>query len=276
MKFILSALALCLLSTAAHAAVEPDYAPDKPPLTTPWYASQTAAQRQADLDFIAGMRPHHAGALTMSEDYLKDPAASDTHLTQLAKGIIHNQKFEIGMLDRVEELVAKPLAADPEWRQVAEKGLAQKQRFTRAPMPGPLYTGRKNVSARDVQFAKAMVIHHEGALTMCNDYLRNPAAANRYLRLLCVDILTDQKQEIDFMNAAIKRYPGNPDDVKIDASMIHGMEGMQHGGGGHAMHHEPKPGAKAPGKTAPAKKAAPMDHGAMGHKGTGHSPHSGH
>jgi uncharacterized protein (DUF305 family) len=266
MKLYLVAIALCLSSTAAFAAVEPNYAPDKPPLTTPWFATQTAAERQADLDFIAGMRPHHAGALTMSEDYLKDPKASDTHLTQLARGIIHNQKFEIGMLDRVEELVGKPLAGDSEWRQIAEKGLAQKQRFTRAPMPGPLYKGNETVTARDVQFAKAMVVHHEGALTMCNDYLNNPAATNRYLRLLCVDILTDQKQEIAFMNAAVKRYPGNPDDVIIDASMIHGMEGMKHGGG-HTMHHEAKPKRKA----EPAKKASPMDHGAMGH-----SSHSGH
>lgn len=273
MKSFLPVLALCLASTAALAAVEPNYAPDKPPVTTPWYASQTAAQRQADLDFIAGMRPHHAGALTMSEEYLKDAMASDTHLMQLAKGIIHNQTFEIAMLDRVEELVGKPLAADSEWRQIAEKGLAQKMRFTRAPMPGPLYTGNKNVSARDVQFAKAMVIHHEGALTMCNDYLGNPAAANRYLRLLCVDILTDQKQEIAFMNAVIGRYPGNPADVKIDASMIHGMEGMHHGGAHHAAPHKANPEKKS---TAPVKKAAPMDHGAMGHEGTGHSPHSAH
>ena len=144
-------------------------------------------------------------------------------------------------------------------------GLAQKQRFTRAPMPGPIYTGNKNVTARDVQFAKAMVVHHEGALTMCNDYLSNPVATNKYLRLLCVDILTDQKQEIDFMNAAIKRYPGNPDDVKIDASMIHGMEGMNHGAGHGSMHrgHAPKKPAK------PAAGPPPAGHG-------GHEGHAGH
>ena len=262
MKTFLTAFALCLVSTSVFAAVEPNYAPDKPPVTNPWYAKQSAAQRQADLDFIKGMRPHHAGALTMSEDYLKDAKASDTHLTQLAKGIIHNQKFEIGMLNRVEQLVGKPLATDPEWRQIAEKGLAQKQRFTRAPMPGPIYTGSKIVTARDVQFAKAMVVHHEGALTMCNDYLSNPAATNKYLRLLCVDILTDQKMEIDFMNAVVERYPGNPDDVKIDASMIHGMEGMHHGG-----HHAPKAvkPSKAKKENHMGHDMSGMDHGAMGH-----------
>jgi uncharacterized protein (DUF305 family) len=230
-------IAFCLfLPFSAQAAVEPNYVPDKPPVTTPWFATQDAASRQADLDFIAGMRPHHAGALSMSNEYLADPKASDARLMALAKGIIHNQKFEIAMMDRVEELVGKPIDGAKEWRQVAERGLAQKMRFTRAPMPGPLSPDNDKVSARDVQFAKAMVIHHEGALTMCNDYLANPAAVNKYLRLLCVDILTDQKQEIDFMNAAILRYPGNPDNVKIDPSMIHGMEGMSHGAG-HGAHH---------------------------------------
>ncbi len=250
--------AFLLSASMAFAAVEPNYDPGKPAVTTPWYASQGAAERQADLDFIKGMRPHHAGALTMSDDYLKDKGAANTQLLQLAKGIIHNQEFEIGMLDRVEGLVAKPIKGERESRQIAEQGLAQKQRFVRAPMPGPLFVGNKNVSKRDVQFAKAMIVHHQGALDMAKEYLANPAATNKYLRLLCVDILTDQKQEIDFMNAVISRYPGNPDDVKIDASMIHGMEGMNHGG--HGAHHGSK---AAPKKPAPA---------AAEHKG-GHAHH---
>lgn len=289
MKTILFALFLLMPLHAGFAAVEPNYAPDKPPVTNAWYASQNEAERQADLAFIKGMRPHHAGALTMSEEYLKDTTATDTHLKQLAKGIIHNQKFEIGMLDRVEELVGRPLNAAKdgrEWRQIAERGLAQKQRFTRAPMPGPLYTGTRSVSARDVQFAKAMIIHHQGALDMCNAALADPDFKNRYLRLMCVDILTDQKQEIAFMQAAITRYPGNPDDVKIDASMIHGMEGMSHGAGVHhhgtAAHVPSGASEKAKKQTGPvgkpkkAKTADPHaghdmdtmkhgDHGTMGH-----------
>ncbi|PZO78492.1 MAG: DUF305 domain-containing protein, partial [Micavibrio aeruginosavorus] len=227
----------------------PNYDPGKPAVTTPWYATQGAAERQADLDFIKGMRPHHAGALTMSDEYLKDKSAANTQLLQLAKGIIHNQAFEIGMLDRVDELVGKPIHGERERRQIAEQGLAQKQRFVRAPMPGLLFVGNRDVSKRDVQFAKAMIVHHQGALDMAKDYLANPAATNKYLRLLCVDILTDQKQEIDFMKDVIARYPGNPDDVKIDASMIHGMEGMNHGG--HGGHHDTKAATKKPSHAAP-------------------------
>lgn len=265
-KILLSVSVLCLGASAAFAAIEPNYAPDKPPVTNPWYAQQNAAERQADLDFIEGMKPHHEGALSMSEEYLKSKDATHAPLIALAKGIIHNQTFEIGVLKRVEELVGKPLHGDGEWRQIAEKGLAQKQRFTRAPMPTGI--SAQPVSRRDAEFGKAMIIHHEGALTMCNDYLSNPNATNKYLRLLCVDILTDQKMEIDLMNLIIGRYPGNLDDIKIDPSMIHGMEGMHHGTGGHDGH-----SMKAPAKKVNKPKAEKpethdmhgMDHGQMDH-----------
>lgn len=228
--FVCFTLLLCV-NSAAFAAVEPNYNPKEPLVTNAWYGKQGPAERQADLDFIKGMHPHHAGALTMSEAYLKDSGATNTHLKQLAKGIIHNQTFEMRMLRTVEHYVEKPIANVNEYRQIAEQGLAQKQRFTRAPMPGPLYKGDRNVSVGDVQFAKAMVIHHEGALVMANQYLDNPHASNKYLRLLCLDILTDQKQEIAFMNGIVARYPG--DAGKIKPSAIHGMEGMDHEG----MHH---------------------------------------
>lgn len=251
-KLTILCLAVALYAMPASAAVEPNYDPGKPPVTTPWYAAQTAAQRQADLDFIKGMRPHHAGALTMSRDYLASAQAGDISLKKLAKGIIHNQTFEIGMLDRVEELVAKPIYNGIP-RQIAEQGLAQKQRFVRAPMPGPFFKGAAPVTADDVRFAKAMIVHHQGALDMARAYLGDAEANNKYLRLLCLDILLDQKQEIDFLNRVIARYPGNPDEVKIDPSMIHGMEGMHHAG------HVDKP-AKG-GKQGKKRASAPASEG---------------
>lgn len=255
----------CMVFTGtAQAAVEPNYNPSKPPVTTPWFTNQDSAARKADLDFIVGMRPHHAGALSMSEEYLSDKNASHGALKSLARGIIHNQKFEIGMLDRVEELVGKPLGKETEWRQIAEQGLAQKQKFVRAPMPAGV--GGEEVSRRDVEFAKAMVVHHEGALMMCQDYLANPDVTNKYLRLLCVDILTDQKMEINFMNRVVARYAGNPDDVKIDASMIHGMEGMEH----HMHDIAPAP-AKAAGKLFKSQESTKKPAVASDHSG-----HHGH
>lgn len=254
---ILTISLLMCLPVQAKAQVEPDYDPSKPPVTAPWFGNVGAAERKADLDFIKGMRPHHAGALTMSQEYLKNKNASDPRLQKLAKGIMHNQTFEIGLLDMLEGF-AKPAAPaeGTEWRQIAVKGLAQKQKFVRAPVP--VLWGGGPVSKEDVRFAKAMIVHHEGALTMCKDYLGNDDAQNKYLRLLCVDILKDQANDIRFMRSVIGYYPGNPDEVTIDASMIHGMEGMDHGA--HGSRHKAAPAKVKAVPKAPTQPAAHSEH----------------
>jgi len=239
MKTLLILFVAMTIAFPAMAQIEPNFDSGKPAVSKLLYANQDAKGRQADLDFIAGMKPHHAGALTMSEAYLKDQDALNPRLQKLARGIIRNQTFEIGMLKRVKELVEPPLNSNPQWRPVAEQGLAQKQRFVRAPMPSPFAANAETASRRDVEFAKAMIVHHQGALDMANHYLSLPEAKNYYLRRMCVDILADQSQEIGFMNDIIALYPGNPDEVKITPDMVHGMEGMAHihGHHGHHGHH---------------------------------------
>lgn len=234
MKKVIQA-ALCVtalgISVPAYAALEPGYTPG-PRVGTAWYGSVGKDERSADLNFIKGMRPHHAGALTMSQQYLKDPHAKNEALKALARGIIHNQTFEIGMLDMVEGFMKPKATEQREVRQIATKDWGQVQKFIRWPAPSRLSQSisEQDVSKRDVQFAKAMIIHHQAALDMSHEYLQDPAARNGYLELMCLDIITDQAQEIALMNAIISNYPGDPDKVKINASMIHGMEGMNHGG----------------------------------------------
>jgi uncharacterized protein (DUF305 family) len=237
-----SMLALAATSPTAFAAVGEDYDPDRGPVTTTWYGPVNPAALQADRDYIAGMRPHHAGALTMSQEYLADPEATNPVLRHLAQAIIQNQRYEIGLLDEVgRRLDAPPVTYNLGLFRVtlqpqATEGLAQTQRFLKAPIPGPLLLGAGPVSERDVQFAKSMTIHHQGALDMAKAYNANPTARNGFLRLLNVDIVTDQSQEIALMRRVIAAYPGNADAVQVPASMVHGMEGMAHGGGGHAGH----------------------------------------
>lgn len=227
----------------ALAQVEGSYTHEHDRVSTPWYIANTAQSQAADLAFIEHMRPHHAGALSMSIEYLADPNAQNARLQQLARGIMHNQEFEIAVMDMIEGY-QQGARADGSIEQVAEKDMAQKLVFWRAPMPGPLdrFYGDAGVSARDVQFAKAMIIHHEGALVMARDYLDGPSR-NGYLRLLCLDILRDQANEIAYMHSIIDLYDGDADAVEISADMIHGMEGMEHmlpgyeGGHAHHAHH---------------------------------------
>jgi uncharacterized protein (DUF305 family) len=109
-----------------------------------------------------------------------------------------------------------------------------------------------------VAFAKAMIIHHEGALDMANAYIDDPNADNVYLKKLCLDILVDQKQDIRLMHQIIATYQG--DVASVQPSRIDGMDHMAHMGHGDA-----KP-AKA---TAPAEKAHKNHdmHDMSGHEG---------
>jgi uncharacterized protein (DUF305 family) len=85
-----------------------------------------------------------------------------------------------------------------------------------------------------------MSIHHQAALDMVRHYRADPAARNGFLGWLNGGIATDQAQEIALMRAVVRRFPGDPDAVQVDPSMIHGMEGhgAAHGTtgahGGHA------------------------------------------
>ena len=76
-----------------------------------------------------------------------------------------------------------------------------------------------------MQFAKAMILHHEGAVEMARAYHANPDARNGFLGLMNVDITTDQTQEIALMRRVIAAYPGDAASVRVDPSMVHGMEG---------------------------------------------------
>jgi uncharacterized protein (DUF305 family) len=281
-------LAVAATAPAAFAAVGEDYDPDRGPVTTTWYGPVNAAALQADRDYIAGMRPHHAGALTMSQEYLADPGATNPALRHLAQAIVQNQRYEIGLLDEVgRRLDAPPVTYNLGLFRItlqpqATEGLAQMQRFLKAPIPGPLVFGAGQVSERDVQFAKAMTIHHQGALDMAKAYNANPNARNGFLRLLNVDIVTDQSQEIALMRRVVAAYSGDAAAVQVPASMVHGMEGMSHNSGGHAGHGaapagqmpaadpHASHGAPAAGPSASAgQPAAPS-----GHAGHGAAHHS--
>lgn len=258
---VLTLAALALLTTAtatqAESLIEPDYEGHYR-ATTKWYEYYSPANYKSDMDFIIGMRPHHAGALSMSNDYLASDKKSSARLQALAGGIIRNQTFEISMLDTVEGLIKgiKFEGDQPALHQVATKYLAENQGFMRAappPIEKALQDSDDPVSAEDVRFAKAMIIHHEGALMMCDDYLDNPNTNNGYVQRMCLDVLRDQAQEIQLMRNIVADYPGNPDDIKIDPSMIHGMDDM--------MHHMDMSSVQNMGDGKSAEKPHKMDHG---------------
>ena len=135
------AAGLALAAVApATAAIEEGYEPGGTPVPTSWYGATDPAAMKADRDYIAGMRPHHAGALTMAQEYLADPQASSPVLRHLAGAIIRNQSFEIGLLDEVaRNLDRPPLVLDLGFLR-----LRRSRRRRRAWRSGSVPSGRRS------------------------------------------------------------------------------------------------------------------------------------
>ncbi|MGH6919167.1 MAG: DUF305 domain-containing protein [Geminicoccaceae bacterium] len=197
---------------------------------------------RADLDYAAGMKQHHEGAVTMSRDYLDDPRGTNPILRKMAQGIIANQRFEIALLDVVERhaATAPETVLDLGFVRVVRRpagidGLEHDWAFVKRKPPGfvdlALAPGLES-SERDVKFAKEMMIHHQGALDMARRYNADPRATNLVLKRLNLDIIVDQSYEIGFLQQIVDRFPGDPDAVEIDDQIpgMEGMGGMHHGG----------------------------------------------
>ncbi|MFC3124888.1 DUF305 domain-containing protein [Pseudoroseomonas globiformis] len=272
-----------LAPAAARAEMGPadPYDPDgrNTPATTTWWdlgeAAQVEAGRQADLAYVRGMRPHHAGALTLSRDYLADPEARNPVLRRLAAAIIPNQAFEIALLDEVGRQAEQPVTALGPWsmRPMATEGMGARLRYQPTPPSGvlALLSPAQPIGARDVRFAKEMAVHHQAALRMARDFNADPASRNGYLKLLNIDIVTDQSQEIALMERVIAAYPGDAAAIVIDAASIPGMEHMMHGGQGHGHHGHASP----PAPEGEHTRHHPAGHRSGSHQSMGHGGSTG-
>lgn len=214
-------------------------ADDNAPIPRTWWDlggdEAVEAGRQADMRYVQGMRPHHAGALTLSRDYLADPEARNPVLRALAQSIIPNQGFEILLLDEVGRLADSTpshlggLAARP----MATERLGYHLPFQKSPPPGlgALLAPSAPIAERDVRFAKEMAVHHRAAVRMARDYNADPQSRNGYLKLLNVNIVADQLQEIAVMDRVVAAYPGDATAIVVDPASIPGMEHMMQGNG---------------------------------------------
>jgi uncharacterized protein (DUF305 family) len=203
---------------------------------------------RADLDYTAGMKRHHEGAVTMSADYLRDPRGTNPVLRKLAHAIIANQRFEIAVMDDIRQRVENgpEIVADLGFvrigrRQLGVDGLEHQWKFVKRRPPGLLDLALRpglEVTERDVKFSREMMLHHQMALDMARAYNADPKATNLVLRQLNLDIIVDQANEIAFLQQIVGRFPGNPEAVELDPT-IPGMDMMDHGEGSMGAGHGP-------------------------------------
>ncbi|MBO1081731.1 DUF305 domain-containing protein [Roseomonas sp. 573] len=137
-------------------------ADDNAPFPRTWWdlssAAAVEAGQQANLRYVEGMRPHHAGALMLARDYLASRTAATT-CCALAQSIIPNQGFEILLLDEVGRLTRID-PSGPGWlsaRPMATERLGYHLRFQKLPPGlGALIFPGSSITACDIRFAKEL------------------------------------------------------------------------------------------------------------------------
>lgn len=157
-----------------------------------------------DLRFIDGMTLHHQGAIAMAEAELQNSQRPE--MKQLAQNMIAAQRGEIEQMQQ--------------WRQAwypkagAEPIMYDAQMGHTMGMPAEMQSAMrmdkdlgKADDGFDLRFIESMVPHHEGALVMAKQALKNSDRPE--IQQMAKNILTTQQVEIDQMNQWKKDFAKN-------------------------------------------------------------------
>lgn len=149
------------------------------------HGDATAGQSY-DRMFIAGMTPHHDGAIEMAEVALE--RAEHPEIRELARNIIASQRAENRAMEG--------------WYRAWYGGAVPEVRAMDHAMPGMEMEGAMGVSAEELRraepfdraFIDAMIPHHEAAVTMARD--AEERAEHPELRRLARAIVEAQEREV--------------------------------------------------------------------------------
>jgi len=175
-------------------------------------AQATAPPRvrsEADVNFMSGMIPHHAQAVLIAGWARSHGARNDVAI--LCDRIVVGQRDEIALMqrwlrDRGEEVPA----ADATHHRMKMNGMTMDML-----MPGML--NAEQLAALDKArgadfdrlFLEAMIAHHAGAVSMVDELLSSPQAANDdIVYRFASDVYADQTTEIERMQKMLATVPG--------------------------------------------------------------------
>lgn len=164
-------------------------------------AAEPSTHNAADLAFVQGMLPHHAGALTMSQ--LADGRAADSRVVDLADRIETAQGPEIDTMTGWLEEWGEPLPEENTngMHRSAEgmdmSGMSEDERAMLDSASGPEF---------DRMFLQMMIPHHQGALDMAETEIADGADADAVA--LARDIVGSQRAEIGEMQTLLTELGG--------------------------------------------------------------------
>ncbi|MGH7531401.1 MAG: DUF305 domain-containing protein [Gemmatimonadales bacterium] len=194
----LLAVAVVLAACSGAAPAPPDATPIPVPAAGPAPAPPpaTRAHTAADVHFMAGMIVHHQQAVVMARWALDSVHGTGRAVRVLSERILVGQTDEIATMEhwlaernepRIEHGALMPGMLTAE--QLAELDGAR----------GPAF---------DRLFLTSMIHHHQGALTMVDELLRAPGAAQDGLVFrFAADVHADQTAEIERMQRLLVALP---------------------------------------------------------------------
>jgi len=165
----------------------------------PWGTVKTFPEMQKaetpgmdDVVFAQEMVMHHSQAIELGRNLLGHDGL-DERIEASARFIVKDQRNEIGIMDA--------------WLEAWQESASEHGTHDSAGMPGMLPQSRVDEiatlpsRASQIAFLVAMIEHHEGAITMSQDYL--PVQGNTFTRSSAQHIITEQQTEIQYMENVI-------------------------------------------------------------------------
>ncbi|WP_433224745.1 DUF305 domain-containing protein [Microtetraspora malaysiensis] len=141
----------------------------------------------ADVRFAEAMIPHHRQALEMTG--LADGRGTGGEVAALARRITEGQGPEIATMTSWLASLGRPAPAVHDHARLGAYGMATLEEMNR------LREARG--AAFDTLFLRLMIRHHEGAVRMAEDELRD--GTDRLMREMARDIVSGQRAEIGRM-----------------------------------------------------------------------------
>ena len=179
---------------------------------TPTSASPAPVVRRsvsaADVQFMSGMIPHHAQAVTIAGWAPSHGARAD--IQRLAQRIIVAQRDEIALMQNwLRERGQSVPPADATHHRMVMNGATHDML-----MPGMLTDGelaqldQTRGSAYDRQFLTSMIRHHEGAIAMVDQlFASDGAGQDEVVFRFGSDVHADQSTEIERMQKMLATIP---------------------------------------------------------------------
>jgi uncharacterized protein (DUF305 family) len=204
-RIIAAALLTVAVGSACSSAPRPSVAEGPAPAQLP---PGGYPHTEADVQFMAGMIPHHAQAVKMA--VWVPTHGSNASVRALAERIVVGQKDEIALMqqwlrDRNETVPA----ADATHLRMMHNGVAHDMLMPGMLTDAELASLEKARGAEfDRMFITFMIRHHEGAIKMVDELFSSPGAAQEETVFrFASDVYADQTTEIDRMLKILEILP---------------------------------------------------------------------